>query len=206
MTTLTTATINALSNEELKSHMTTMAAAIQGMHKNTWMYAIALNEIIEGEEYLDDYDSMTKFADSIGLSKATVSQYTGAVQFMNKHNYFPTATGAAFWDGITFSLGAAYLLSTLGDEYEAFTLWCDAQGISVPALAQSALKKQIKAFKARNEAAEESEESEESEATEATEETEAAEAAPETVKGILVRDADGNEYFVPADVLAQYRK
>ena len=197
-TTLTTATINALNNEDLKSHLTTMAAAIQGVHKNTWMYALALNEIIEGEEYLDDYDSMTKFADSIGLSKATVSQYTGAVRFMNEHNYFPAETGAAFWDGINFTLGSAYLLSTLGAEYEDFTLWCDAQGISVPALAQSALKKQIKAYKTRNEA------TEATEATEVTEETEATEV--KTVQGILVKDADGNEYFVPADVLAQYKK
>lgn len=205
-TNLTTTAINALSNEELKSHMTTMAAAISGMHKNTWMFAIALNEIIENEEYLDDYESQNKFAAAVGLSKGTISQYTGAVKFMEKHNYFPTEAGAAFWEGINFSLGNAYLLSTLGDEYEEFTLWCDGRGISVPALSQAGLKKTIKDYKARNdeEAAEAAETAEAAEAAETAETAEAAEAV--TVQGILVKDSDGNEYFVPADVLAQYKK
>lgn len=210
MNAMTTASINALSNDDLKSHLTTMAAAINGMRKNTWMYAIALNEVIEGEEYIDDYETQTKFAAAVGLSKATISQYTGAVRFMNAHNYFPTATGAAFWDGITFTVGAAYLLSTLGNDYEEFTLWCDGQGISVPATPQAQLKKLMKEFAHRNDTADTTDTADTVDTTDTTDTADTTDTTTatdtETEVGVLVKDADGNEYFIPASVLALYRK
>lgn len=107
--------INALSNGELKTALTTMMKALESGRKSTWEYAESVYNIVKGEYFKDDFKSLKEFAEYINLSKASISQYMGAVETKAFLAQFKDIKNL---DEITVT--KAYLLGTLGDMLEIF--------------------------------------------------------------------------------------
>lgn len=111
----TTKSINALSNGELKTALITMMKALESGRKSTWDYADSIYNIVKGEYFKDDFKSLKEFAEYINLSKASISQYIGAVETKAFLAQFKDIKNL---DEITVT--KAYLLGTLGDMLEIF--------------------------------------------------------------------------------------
>lgn len=111
----TTKSINALSNGELKTALTTMMKALESGRKSTWDYAESVYNIVKGEYFKDDFKSLKEFAEYINLSKASISQYMGAVETKAFLAQFKDIKNL---EEITVT--KAYLLGTLGDMLEIF--------------------------------------------------------------------------------------
>lgn len=107
--------INALSNGELKNELTSMMRALESGRKSTWDYADSIYNIVKGEYFKDDFKSLKEFAEYINLSKASISQYMGAVETKAFLAQFKDIKNL---DEITVT--KAYLLGTLGDMLEIF--------------------------------------------------------------------------------------
>lgn len=182
---MTTNSINALANKEIKSNLKTMLQAVESGKKATWQYAIALSKIMGEEQYKEDFHDLKTFADYVNSSKATLSQYNNAVAFMARENLIPMKeqkNGKAIIDyaGISLTVANAYLLSVLSEEeFKQFKKYCEDNGIIVFALSQNKLKDAIKAWKATFT---EEETTEEETTEEETAEEETTEEKPETVR------------------------
>lgn len=111
----TTKSINALSNGELKQELTAMMHALETGRKSTWEYADSVYNIVKGEYFKDDFKSLKEFAEYVNLSKASISQYVGAVE---TKAFLATFKDIKNIEEITIT--KAYLLGTLGDMLEIF--------------------------------------------------------------------------------------
>lgn len=151
---MTTNTINALANKEIKSNLKIMLQAVESGKKATWQYAIALSKIMSEEQYKEDFHDLKTFAEYVNSSKATLSQYNNAVAFMERENLIPMKeqkNGKAVIDyaSIDLTVANAYLLSVFSEEeFKQFSKYCEDNGIVVFSLSQNKLKDAIKAWKA----------------------------------------------------------
>ena len=151
---MTTNTINALANKEIKSNLKTMLQAVENGKKATWQYAIALSKIMGEEQYKEDFHDLKTFAEYVNSSKATLSQYNNAVAFMVRENLIPmkeNKNGKEVIDyaSINLTVANAYILSVLPkEEFDQFKKYCEENDIMVFALSQNKLKEAIKAWKA----------------------------------------------------------
>ena len=150
---MTTNSINALANKEIKSNLKTMLQAVESGKKATWQYAIALSKIMGEEQYKEDFHDLKTFAEYVNSSKATLSQYNNAVAFMIRENLIPMKEQKKGKDvidyaGISLTVANAYLLSVLTEEeFKQFKKYCEDNGIAVFSLSQNKLKDAIKAWK-----------------------------------------------------------
>lgn len=133
-----------LANKELKSNLTQMKSALDSVKKSTWKYAVALNKIITDELYKDDFKDVKEFCKFANVSGASASQYVGAVKCMDEHGWLYNDKGEV---KPPYTVGNAYLLYTLKEEFDAFFEYCNSRNICTTALTQSELKKTIKEFK-----------------------------------------------------------
>ena len=151
---MTTNSINALANKEIKSNLKAMLQAVENGKKATWQYAIALSKIMGEEQYKEDFHDLKTFAEYVNSSKATLSQYNNAVAFMVRENLIPMKeqkNGKSVIDyaSINLTVANAYLLSVLSEEeFKQFKEYCENNDIIVFALSQNKLKDAIKAWKA----------------------------------------------------------
>ena len=167
---ITKENINALQNKELKKNLNAMSTAVLNGNKASWLYAFHLTNIINGEQFVDDFKTQTAFAKFIDTSKGTISQYTKAVEFVKKmglvefdENNKPLVTL------IPCTLFTAYLFSTIpSEDFNDFMVWMweekhieNAYGVSV-----RTLKALMKEYFTEEEEEEEEEEATEQEATE----------------------------------------
>ena len=78
----------------------------------------------------------------MGVSKSTISQYIKAVEFVEKHEF-----------GFDmFTVGSAYLLSTLTDEeFIDFVKWAEEQEIDLTTMSVKALRNLIKEYDSKDE-------------------------------------------------------
>ena len=192
---MTSNSINALVNKEIKSNLKTMLQAVESGKKATWQYAIALSKIMGEEQYKEDFHDLKTFAEYVNSSKATLSQYNNAVAFMVRESLIPVKeqkNGKVIIDyaGINLTVANAYLLSVLSEEeYEQFKKYCEENGIVVFTLSQNKLKDAIKAWKAtitEEESAEDITEEESTEEEETIEENENVKIAVDTKEKALV--------------------
>lgn len=171
----TTKSINALSNGELKTALTTMMKALESGRKSTWDYADSIYNIVKGEYFKDDFKSLKEFAEYINLSKASISQYMGAVETKAFLAQFKDIKNL---DEITVT--KAYLLGTLGDMLEIFM---KEKSISVLIKSTDKYFKEVLAEWKKSKEPEEEDatvvDSESEKASEATPEKESEEVAPE---------------------------
>ena len=163
-----------LANKKLGKQIAIITNAIK-MGKNAqWDVVFAVNEILAEELWEDDFDTQKEFAEFMNLSNATISQYKGALLFLN-------ATGISY---DKLSVGNAYLLSTfvIADEekgeydiqeYLEFDDWCRENEIDLLNLTQKSLRNAIADFKAKDNAVDDEieEETGDSESAEDSEET-----------------------------------
>lgn len=185
---ITKENINALQNKELKKNLNAMSTAVLNGNKASWLYAFHLTNIINGEQFVDDFKTQTAFAKFIDTSKGTITQYTKAVEFVKKMNLVEfDENKKPLVTLIPCTLFTAYLFSTIpSEDFNDFMVWLwDEKHIENPyGLSVRKLKALMKEYFT------EEEEEEETESTEA-ENTEAESTAPtrediiETIKEMM---------------------
>ena len=172
---LTVAGVTALSSKELSIELFNIMESIRQGNKSAWEIAHAYARIVEEELFDEDFETLKEFAEYVGVSPATITQYCKAVAFID---------GQPDMNEDTFSVGTAYLLSTLGENLGDFVAWLESQDINLATLSVAGLKELMKEYKHKDEVAEESEESEES--AESQDEVEDAEVEEIDKEGLIL--------------------
>lgn len=151
---MTKDTINALSNKELKADLRTMLTALESGKKATWVYAHSVSNIVKGESFKEDFETIKNFADFVNMTKGAISQMTKAVEFVTKNNLVGNdKKGKPDYGTVTITVSNAYLLSVLTDEeFKDFSDYCDREDINMYLLSQNKLKDALKAWKETKEA------------------------------------------------------
>ena len=143
---LTVASVTTLSSKELTVELFNIMNAINEGNKSAWEIARAYKRIIDDELFDEDFENVQEFALYVGVSKSTISQYIKAVEFVEKHEF-----------GFDmFTVGSAYLLSTLTDEeFIDFVKWAEEQNIDLTTMSVKALRNLIKEYDCKDEVPEE---------------------------------------------------
>ena len=138
---LTVASVTTLSSKELTVELFNIMNAINEGNKSAWDIARAYKRIIDDELFDEDFENVQEFALYVGVSKSTISQYIKAVEFVEKHEF-----------GFDmFTVGSAYLLSTLSDEeFIDFVKWAEEQNIDLTAMSVKALRNLIKEYDSKD--------------------------------------------------------
>ena len=141
-TSLTVANVTTLSSKELTVELFNIMNAINEGNKSAWEVARAYKRIIDDELFDEDFENVQEFALYVGVSKSTISQYIKAVEFVEKHEF-----------GFDmFTVGSAYLLSTLTDEeFIDFVKWAEEQEIDLTTMSVKALRNLIKEYDCKDE-------------------------------------------------------
>lgn len=139
---LTVASVTTLSSKELTVELFNIMNAINEGNKSAWDIARAYKRIIDDELFDEDFENVQEFALYVGVSKSTISQYIKAVEFVEKHEF-----------GFDmFTVGSAYLLSTLTDEeFIDFVKWAEEQEIDLTTMSVKALRNLIKEYDSKDE-------------------------------------------------------
>ena len=139
---LTVANVTTLASKELTVELFKIMNAINEGNKSAWEIARAYKRIIDDELFDEDFENVQEFALYVGVSKSTISQYIKAVEFVEKHEL-----------GFDiFSVGSAYLLSTLTDEeFIDFVKWAEEQEVDLPTMSVKALRNLIKEYHSKDE-------------------------------------------------------
>lgn len=139
---LTVASVTTLSSKELTVELFNIMNAINEGNKSAWDIARAYKRIIDDELFDEDFENVQEFALYVGVSKSTISQYIKAVEFVEKHEF-----------GFDmFTVGSAYLLSTLTDEeFIDFVKWAEEQEIDLTTMSVKALRNLIKEYDNKDE-------------------------------------------------------
>ena len=140
-TSLTVANVTTLASKELTVELFNIMNAINEGNKSAWEVARAYKRIIDDELFDEDFENVQEFALYVGLSKSTISQYIKAVEFVEKHEF-----------GFDmFTVGSAYLLSTLTDEeFIDFVKWAEEQNIDLTIMSVKALRNLIKEYDSKD--------------------------------------------------------
>ena len=138
---LTVASVTTLSSKELTVELFNIMNAINEGNKSAWEVARAYKRIIDDELFDEDFENIQEFALYVGVSKSTISQYIKAVDFVEKHEFG--------FD--VFTVGSAYLLSTLTDEeFIDFVKWAEEQEIDLTTMSVKALRNLIKEYDSKD--------------------------------------------------------
>ena len=150
---LTVANVTTLASKELTVELFNIMNAINEGNKSAWDIAKAYKRIIDDELFDEDFENVQEFALYVGVSKSTISQYIKAVEFVEKHEF-----------GFDmFTVGSAYLLSTLTDEeFIDFVKWAEEQEIDLTTMSVKALRNLIKEYDSKDDVEEDVIEDEES--------------------------------------------
>lgn len=138
---LTVANVTTLASKELTVELFNIMNAINEGNKSAWEIARAYKRIIDDELFDEDFENVQEFALYVGVSKSTISQYIKAVEFVEKHEF-----------GFDmFTVGSAYLLSTLTDEeFIDFVKWAEEQDIDLTTMSVKALRNLIKEYDSKD--------------------------------------------------------
>ena len=138
---LTVANVTTLASKELTVELFNIMNAINEGNKSAWDIARAYKRIIDDELFDEDFENVQDFALYVGVSKSTISQYIKAVEFVEKHEF-----------GFDmFTVGSAYLLSTLTDEeFIDFVKWAEEQEIDLTTMSVKALRNLIKEYDSKD--------------------------------------------------------
>ena len=138
---LTVANVTTLASKELTVELFNIMNAINEGNKSAWEIARAYKRIIDDELFDEDFENVQEFALYVGISKSTISQYIKAVEFVEKHEF-----------GFDmFTVGSAYLLSTLTDEeFVDFVKWAEEQEIDLTTMSVKALRNLIKEYDSKD--------------------------------------------------------
>lgn len=194
-TSLTVANVTTLSSKELTVELFNIMNAINEGNKSAWDIARAYKRIIDDELFDEDFENVQEFALYVGLSKSTISQYIKAVEFVEKHEF-----------GFDmFTVGSAYLLSTLTDEeFIDFLKWAEEQNIDLTTMSVKALRNLIKEYDSKDDV-------EENVVEDSTDNDDSNESDEDVEEEVTVSDRDGaialikslmEEYNITVDELS----
>ena len=140
-TALTVANVTTLASKELTVELFNIMNAINEGNKSAWEVARAYKRIIDDELFDEDCENVQEFALYVGVSKSRITQYIKAVEFVEKHEF-----------GFDmFTVGSAYLLSTLTDEeFIDFVKWAEEQEIDLTIMSVKALRNLIKEYDSKD--------------------------------------------------------
>ena len=134
-------TIANLKNASLRKSLTTMLTASKSSRTALWKYAKAVSDIINGETFVDDFESQTAFAKFVDLSKSTITNYVKAVEFVERNDikeYFGEELS-------NLSVGKAYILSTLeAEDLKDFMDFAKTETLDIINISDRALKDILK--------------------------------------------------------------
>lgn len=151
-----------LTSPELAKAVNTIVKAEATGKQSAWIIATAYATIVENDLFSEDFENAKEFAEVMGVSQATITQYKKAVEFITANEVF-TAN--------ELTVGKAYMLSALKEQLNDFMAWCMSKDILIESLSDSGLKATIKEYKKELEAIDtESEEVTEETTEETTEE------------------------------------
>lgn len=201
--------VSSLTNKDLRKNVTAMLQASAGLNKSTWKYAIALHNIIAGEQFKDDFKNQKAFGTAMDIKESTITKCCKAVDMVI--NVLPAYGYGLEIDeekGVKAVIGYsnAYLLGTIDDLPAFMEKYSDTDFSKI---GKNQLEKLISLYKKpQKEAVEvEANEVEEVEETE-TEEVEAkankGDITANISKGILTFSYRGKNYSVPMKDLKEY--
>lgn len=186
---LTTQNKMELGNSELAKAVTIIRDASTHEKNCAWSIAIQYANIISNELFDEDFDNVSDFAVFMGVSKATISNYTHAVDYIARENSIYSAND--------LTVGKAYLLSTLKEKDLDFISWCNSNERDIVSMSDAGLKKTINEWKKECKAVE-------VDGDEVVGEEPVEETVDEPIE-VVEFDIDGVMYRIPVDVLNQYR-
>ena len=193
---LTVANVTTLASKELTVELFNIMNAINEGNKSAWEIARAYKRIIDDELFDEDFENVQEFALYVGVSKSTISQYIKAVEFVEKHEF-----------GFDmFTVGSAYLLSTLSDEeFIDFVKWAEEQEIDLTTMSVKALRNLIKEYDSKDDVKEDVIE-------DSTDNEDSSESDKDVVEELTVSDRDSamtlilslmEEYNIPVEELLE---
>lgn len=65
-----------LANKDLKKNCTAILKELTKVNKSAWTIAHKYKEIVTGEQYKDDFESFSEFADFVGVNRTTLNLYS----------------------------------------------------------------------------------------------------------------------------------
>lgn len=101
-----------------------------------WDVAELYNKIIHHELYKEKFADVREFAQYTGVSSATISTNSQAVDFDRIHNF----------DRKEFSVTKVYQLSRTGNDYEQFLEYISAQDMTIDTMNVKQIKESVDAF------------------------------------------------------------
>ena len=107
--TITTNSINELSNGALRKECRNYLTAINGISKSRWKCARTISNIVNGEYFADDFKSKRDFYAFIGLKESNGSQLIAAQSLNEEYEL-----------NDILSVGKCYAISTLGGDAGEF--------------------------------------------------------------------------------------
>lgn len=194
-----------LSNKDLSKNLNNMVKAMQSLKANTWQYAQAIRNIVNGELYKDDFKTRKAFTDSIGLKESLCSKYVKACDFkeVSVHTYImnlkldnPNIDEKAVIDG--FSVNKCYYLQVLVEKelFIDFLEFIGEEAENLHTMSERKLEDLLKAFKNKDK------EEPQQEPSDVVEEATAEETQVNDNVEIWFQD---EKYIIPRKVLESYK-
>lgn len=183
----------------LKRNVGKILKAGQEINKNEWTVAIAVNNIVEGEQYKKDFETMEKFSEWMGFKGNYAGRTSKAVKCMvNTLNRY----------GLTVencSYSKAYRLAQVEKDIDRFIAFAKTQGYpDLLKISVHQLEDLIKAFKKpEQKALENAGEQENAESTETDEKKENKFTGLYDEKGVWF-EVNGKKYTILFDELKKY--
>lgn len=185
---LTVANVTALSSQELSVELFNIMESIRQGNKSAWEIAKAYSRIVKEELFDEDFDTLKDFATYVGVSPATITQYCKAVELIESQPDMHEDM---------FTVGSAYLLSSLGEELGEFIAYEEAKGNHVEGMSVGIMKFEVQEFKHRNdEPAQETEETEETETEETAQDVEVEEIDKEGLILMIIQQMKNNDITI----------
>ena len=193
--TYTKESIATLKNSALKKSLNIMLNASNSGRSALWKYAYAIADIIRKESFVEDFETQTAFARYIDVSKSTITNYTKAVEFVERED-----VKSFFQSDISnISVGKAYILSTLDEEdLHDFFNFVETEDMNIIDMSEKTLRAMLKELYTESEHAEDVEvESSETEISGTTDNDSSTDAITDVyTEPIITAELDGKNIVV----------
>lgn len=177
-----------LQGKALKKSVSKLQTIAKSENKNRWSIAGIYTDIVNGEQWEQDFESQKQFAEAMGISNATVTEMVKAFEYAEENGV----------DKSLWTIGKVYSLSKVTDK-EKFVEFLAGKGlteIDLTTLTDKCVKNLVVEFLKSGKPAKEETEQEASD--EQATEQEAME------DNIIEFTLEGKAYAIPASILAKY--
>lgn len=179
-----------IKGKELRKSVSKLQSIAKSENKNRWSVAGIYTDIVNGEQWEEDFESQKQFAEAMGISNATVTEMVKAFEYAEENGV----------DKSLWTIGKVYSLSKVTDK-DKFIEFLAGKGlteIDLTTLTDKCVKNLVVEFLKSGKPAKEETEQEASNEDEQATEQEAME------DNIIEFTLEGKAYAIPASVLAKY--